>query len=132
MTAPATTEPFWTEADIISRYSREDAIADGVLVDGQIGDFAEVSRQHLGSKPVAMTTAVFALIKRAVENQKWLNDYKGVWRDVLWMFQRGRIAQEGNTVLFRVIITGTGRKRTHTLKAVADAEGLVIMLPHED
>lgn len=114
MTAPATTEPFWTEADIISRYTREEAIADGVLIDGQIGDFAEVSRQHFGQKPVAMTAAVFALIKRAVENQKWLNDFKGVWHDVLSMmalYVKANRNARGNTVLFKVTITGT---RPHT------------------
>ena len=135
MTAPATIEPFWTEADIISRYTREDGLAYGVLVDGQVGDFAEVSRQHFGDKPVAMTAAVFSLIKRAVENQKWLNDYKGVWHDVLSMmafYVRANVNARGNTVVFKVIITGTGRTRNHWLKATVDAEGLLISLPNED
>lgn len=136
MTArPATIEPLWTEADIISRYSREDALADGVLVDGQAGDFAEVSRQHFGDKPVAMTAAVFALIERAVKNQKWLNDYKGVWHDVLSMmafYVRANVNARGNSVVFKVIITGTGRTRNHWLKATVDGEGLLISLPNED
>ncbi len=125
----------FTEADVISRYTREQALENGLLVDGQVGEFREVSRQHFGYKPVTMTTAVFDLIKKAVENRKYLNDYKGVWHDVLSMmgfYVKANRNATGNTVVFKVIITGTGRRRHHWLKAVMDGDGLVIMLPEED
>ena len=82
-----------------------------------------------------MTAAVYSLIKRAVENQKWLNDYKGVWHDVLSMmafYVKANVNARGNSVMFKVTITGTGRTRNHWLKATVDAEGLLISLPNED
>ncbi len=127
----------WQEADVISSYSRAQAIADGVLVDATCGDFADVTRQHY-KVPVAMTAAVFAIIERAVKNPRWLNDYRGVWHDICWMSKRGAISRpDPSTVIFQVIITGAGRSKYHTLKEVAgpgDAGELVVtfMLPHED
>lgn len=84
-----------------------------------------------------MTAAVFALIEQAVANPKHANDWRGVWHDVLHMSRACpvRVWQGGR--LFRVIITGAGRKRLHTLKAIShpDETGrlcLTIMLPDED
>ena len=123
--------------DVIYSYTREQAINDGVLVDATIGDFAEVTAQHHPRHHVAMTIAVFELIEKGVMNEKYCNDFKGVWHDILWMARcYGFRAIEGER-LFRVIITGTGRKRYHVLKAVAHAGDkgepcITIMLPNED
>ncbi len=68
----------------IHTYSRRQAIDDGVLIDAMVGELAEVSRQHY-KYPVAMTDGVFGLIRRAVENKRHCNDYRGVWHDVLYM-----------------------------------------------
>jgi hypothetical protein len=113
------------------------AIADGVLADASTGDLAEVSAQHFPSVHVAMTATVFALIEQAVASPKHANDCRGVWHDILHMSRACpvRVWQGGR--LFRVIITGTGRKRLHTLKAIShpDETGrpcLTIMLPDED
>ena len=118
-------------------YTRVQAIEDGVLVDATVGDLAEVTRQHY-KHPVAMTAAVWALIEKAVANKKHLNDYKGVWHDVLWM-SRKNITQrfDETSHLFGVIITGTGRRRKHTLKVICGPGGnaepvITIMLPEED
>lgn len=126
---------FWEGCEVISRYTRRQAIEDGVLVDGSIGDLAEVSRQHY-KHPIAMTAAVWALIDRAVKNRKHCNDYKGVWHDILWM-SRLAPAVDYPSRLFSVIITGVGRKRRHTLKIHCGPgdEGepvLTVMLPEED
>lgn len=105
---------------IISVYTRAQAIADGVLVDARTGDLEDVSRQ-LGTTPVVMTAALFSLIQKAVENKKHMNDWRGVWHDILWMSSgaRRRLAArfDGSEItgLFVVIITGTGRVRNHTL-----------------
>jgi hypothetical protein len=118
MTA-ALSNPF-DGAPIISSYSRAQAIEDGMLVDAQQGDLAEVSRQHVGSTSVAMTAGVFALIEKAVKHPRQMNDWRGVWHDVLWMSQVARrvSAQRGGSpVGFKVIITGTGRVRNHVLFA---------------
>ena len=128
-------------------FGREQALEDGVLVDANIGDLAEVTREHY-KYPVAMTIAVFELIEKAVNHPRWLNDYQGVWHDILHMSKvaivrridaRGDIDIECAPTqhLFRVIITGTGRKRWHTLKIVChpgdNAEPvLTVMMPNED
>jgi hypothetical protein len=54
------------------------------------------------------------------------------------MSQRGIISRpDEQTVMFNVIITGTGRKKVHTLKATCHPGDnmepvITIMLPHED
>jgi hypothetical protein len=98
---------------------------------------AQVSRQHFPSVHVAMTATVFALIEQAVASPKHANDWRGVWHDILWMSRVSPVQVWQGGRLFRVIITGTGRKRLHTLKAIShpDEAGrpcLTIMLPDED
>ncbi len=131
------TDSFWTDADVIYSYTRAQAIEDGVLVDANIGDLAEVTQQHY-KWPVAMTASVFAMIETAVNHPKHCNDYRGVWHDILWMSKMNithRFSESSH--LFKVIITGLGRKRIHELKIVCgpgdDAEPVVtVMLPEED
>ncbi len=121
-------------------FSRKQALEDGFQVDANIGDLAEVTRQHF-KYPVYMTRAVYDLMERAIANRKWMNDWKGVWHDICWMCRlavRGSPAV-GNTVRFQVIIRGAGRKSLYTLKAVCAAKdfdhpqpAITIMLPNED
>ncbi len=124
---------FWGEP--IHVYTRAQAIADGVLVDAQVGDLQQVSRQHFGDTPVAMTAALFALIEKAVNNPKYRNDYRGVWHDICWM-SRVTPSRAREVVYFKVIIAGTGRKRLHLLKRVMtlgeSGPEVTFMLPDED
>jgi hypothetical protein len=122
---------------VISVYTRAQAIADGVLADATTGDLAEVSAQHFLRVHVAMTAAVFALIEQAVAHPQHANDWRGVWHDILWMSRVAPLRSFPGGRLFKVVITGTGRKRLHTLKALVhpDEAGrpcLTIMLPDED
>jgi len=122
--------------EVIYAYTRQDAIEDGFLVDAMQGPLADVSRQHF-RYPIAMTAAVFALIEKAVDNEKYLNDFAGVWHDILWMSKTCAHRSTETTRWFKVIITGTGRRRYHELKIVCgpgdDAEPvLTVMLPEED
>jgi hypothetical protein len=128
------------EMPLISTYTRQQAIEDGVLVDANQGELAEVTRQHFRVH-VAMTAAVFAILERAVESRRHLNDFRGVWHDVCWSLRItiSRQLEDSSipALLFRVIITGAGRRRYWTLKALMgpDDEGapcLTIMLPEED
>ncbi len=121
----------WTEADLIHVYTTEQAVEDGQLIDAQIGDLAEVTRQHVGGCPVFLTLHLYSTIKKAVENKRHCNDWKGVWHDVLWMsFVRVRPLTEGARK-FRVTITGVGRRRIFQLLVVADGSGLTFMHPQD-
>jgi hypothetical protein len=114
-------------------YTRQQAIEDGVLVDAQRGDFREVTRQHLGTRPCVMTPAVFSLIEKAVLHPKHHNDWAGVWHDILWMLavQRHPLKLERRRRA-RVRITGTGRRSIHELDAIFDGEAVTVLLPGED
>ena len=121
--------------EVISVYTRAQAIEDGVLADmNAIEEVKEVTEQHF-SIPVAVTSSVWGMIEKAVENKKHCNDLKGVWHDLCWM---SKVYRGGKTnYLFPCIITGVGRKRNHTFKAVYGHGDngeltLTIMLPNED
>ncbi len=127
--------------DIISSYSRADAIADGVLIDAMIGDFESVSRQHY-KFPVAMTAGVFAIIDQAVKAKKYCNDYAGVWHDILHMAKQGCDIAGGTGKEIEVYIQrfnadpfhAQNRETFHILCGPGDnAEPvLTVMLPNED
>jgi hypothetical protein len=121
--------------EVIHTYSRGQAIEDGFLVDLMQDKMAEVARQHY-KYPVACTAAVFEIMRKAVENPRWCNDYAGILHDMLWMSRTYRRQLDESTVLFRVIITGAGRNKYHTFKLIVgpgdDFEPVItIMLPDE-
>lgn len=120
-------------AEIISAYTREQAIEDGVLVD--VSDM-EIAKEHF-KYPVAFTNAVWAIIEKAVNNKRWCNDLNGVLHDVFWMSKTYYRKLDSTTRIFRVIITGAGRKRNYDFKFVCSPGDtpepvLTIMLPDED
>jgi len=126
--------------EAIYTYSRRQAIEDGVLVDGMVGDLAEISRQHF-KYPIAMTDSVFALMQGAVEHPDMGCDYKGVWHDILWMAKKGVTKKLSEScVLFEVAIGSDKTKKqpvVHTLKCHVGpgdkAEPVItIMLKNED
>jgi hypothetical protein len=119
---------------VIFTYSRAEALQEGVLVD--LNQWVSVNES--GYKcPAACTAAVFAIIERAVNNKRYLNDYKGVIADILWMSIVMPEAKWETGRLFKVIITGAGPKAIYTLKVECgpgdEGEPVVtIMLPEED
>lgn len=124
------------KADVVSRYSRRMAITDGVLIDASEGDFAEVSREHFPNYHLAMTSAVFALLERAVEIGEGV-DFAGLWHDVLWMSRVSpvRLLRGGHT--FHVGIRDQHTLRWHELKILFHGGDYgepcaTIMLPDED
>ncbi len=133
------TDQLFTKDDIISTYTLDQALEDGVLVDANEGEFAEVTRQHFRVK-CYMTRALFDLIEKAVKNKRQCNDWKGVWHDILWMSKAAiRHLSPDSPGFFQVIITGTGRKKLYTLKVAwgfATPEStephLVYMMEDED
>lgn len=117
-------------------YTRAQAIEDGVLCDLMQDAMESVCRQHY-KHPVACTSAVFDIMQKAVENQKYCNDYAGILHDMLWMSRTYKRTIDENTVIFRVIIKGSGRKSVFDFKMVCGPDDtgatcLTIMLPNED
>lgn len=118
--------------EVISEYSRKQALEDGVLI--SINQLAsEAGFQY----PVAITVGVMSLIEQACEDEKYCNDIDGVLWDILWMCKNEAHQSKDRCILFQVIITGLGRKKCHTFKAVCgpgdNMEPVVtIMLPFED
>jgi hypothetical protein len=126
----------FADADIISRYTRAQAIEDGVLVDLMQDKMLDVCRQHY-KHPIAATSAVFDIMQRAVENKRHCNDYAGVLHDMLWMSRVYSRKVDASTVLFKVIITGAARQRNFVFKLVVGPgdQGepvITIMMPNED
>lgn len=127
-------EPLFTEQDLISVYTRGQAFEDGFLVN--LNQWIPVNES--GYKyPVACTSAVFAIIERAVENKKYFNDYKGIIWDLLWMSKSNAVRKWETGQLFQVIIRGAGRQSIYTFKIECGPgdEGesvFTISLPNED
>lgn len=133
MNAP---ESIFRRSDIISSYSRAQAIDDGVLVDLMQDVMKDVCRQHY-KYPIACTSAVLDIIQRAVENKRHCNDYAGVLHDILHMSKVYCRKLSESAVMFRVIIRGAGRKSVYDFKLIcgpgdAGEPVITIMLPHED
>lgn len=120
--------------NVIYSYTRKQAIEDGVLVDlNQIIPIKESGYKY----PVVCTSMVWGIIDKAVKNEKYCNDYEGVVWDILHMSRNYMIKRWQSGGIFRVIITGAGRKRTYDFKIECHGgdEGepvLAIMLPEED
>ncbi len=130
------------DSDLIYSYTRKQALADGEQVDANIGDLAEVTRQHF-RYPVYMTRSVFAIMERACSpesNKRWGNDARGVWHDICTMAVRQmRQHPQGDRAFFQVIITGAGRNKLWEMLAVCGATDIddahpciCIMLPEDD
>ena len=70
----------------ISVYTRQQAIEDGFLVainsiSPKLDGLAKEHYKH----PICFTSALWAVVDKAVKNEKWLNDLEGVIHDILWM-----------------------------------------------
>ena len=121
---------------VIYSYSREQAIEDGVLVDLMQDKMTEVARSHY-KFPIAATAEVFAIMEKAVNNKRHMNDFAGVLHDMLWMSRTFKRQVSETTVIFRVKIVGAGRRSVYDFKMVCGPSDdgspcMTIMLPDQD
>jgi hypothetical protein len=134
-----TTNPF-EGADIISVYTRAQAIEDGVLVDLRQGDLEEVVENAGFKYPVACTASVYAeciALTKAAEAAG--QDIKGRLWDVLWMLSLAIRTKRGPATEIHFTVTvSRDRKRPTPTKLVAvcgpgdDMEPVItIMFPGE-
>ena len=143
----STPSPFWTEEDIISRYTRDDALNDGELIAAP----RDLTRQAGISVPVALTRAAwYQYIEPSYLPEMPDQDLTGRLWDLLWMLRMAANKSRGSSVIiFRVAFellqkraraTGIIHHRsgeTVELKAICgpgdDYEPVItVMLPGED
>ena len=85
---------------LISRYSRAQALADGVLV-----DLSDLAREAGFRCPVAATAAVWSLIETIPAPLQHWQDVTGRCWDVLWMASLAvRRQREATSCTFRLIL----------------------------
>lgn len=134
---PAAPSLFDLFGEVIHSYTREQAIADGVLV-----DLTALAAEAGFSCPVAITRTAWAHAIEWTRSEGWQDETGRAW-DVVWMASNAarraaRSTGRRNFDLFRVPNTGRGHQaRRITLAMVAgpgdNAEMTVtIMLPEED
>lgn len=102
----------FTEADIISVYTRAQAIEDGVLV-----DVSGMAREAGFKWPVAVTAGVWAMIENIPPKYQGYQDIEGRLWDVLYMARLA--AKHSGTETFYKLILHHGRKTYVTLKMVS-------------
>ena len=131
---PSTLSLF-ADAEVISTYTRADALADGDLV-----DVSETAAEAGIRYPTAMTRAAWAM---AVEwtRDAGLQDERGRLWDVVWMLRNAMKRASGSELTFTVLVVpnvrGARLPKSVELRAVCgpgDTEEPVvtIMLPLED
>jgi hypothetical protein len=123
---PATN--LFDDAEIISSYSRAQAIEDGVLV-----DVSETAREAGIKYPVALTRAVFERCVALPKRYRGLEDERGRLWDVLSMFHFAARVTTGDALRYRLTVS----RRIVILKALIGPGDtpepvITIMLPEED
>jgi len=131
-----TSKGFWDDAEVISVYTRTQAIEDGELV-----DVSETAREAGIKFPVAMTRAVWVKYVEVPEGVTCQDERGRLW-DILWMFRSAAARFDGDTLLFKLYVRNHNRERLTsrdlvTLKAVCGPGDtpepvITIMLPDED
>lgn len=129
-----TNHPF-EDFEVISTYSRKEAIEDGVLVDVS-GHAKELGFNY----PVALTQAAWVQFVQVPEGLEAEQDESGRLRDVLWMLLNAikRSKNGGPEVYFSLYLKNNHSKSKHEiLKSICHAgDGgeavITIMLPNED
>lgn len=121
------------EEYVIYRYTRKQAIEDGVLI-----DVSETAREAGIIYPVAITgTVLESYIVPSEKDRANGQSEKGRLWDVLWIFRNAAKQNAGDILLFKVYFTLFCNQELVTLKAICgpgdEAEPVItIMLPEED
>ena len=127
------TEDFWKGAEIISTYTRKQAIEDGVLI-----DVSEMAKEAGIKHPTAITQNLWSSWVEVPEGLEGLQDASGRLWDVLWMFSIAARKATGPHLTYSVLFQTKERKMKKVqLNAVYgpgdNAEPVItIMLPGDD
>jgi len=115
--------------DVISVYTREQAIEDGVLVD--VTEWGSSTKGFIGgfNCPVVFTRALWGAVETKTTNQ----DTRGRAHDVLFMASlalKAALARKLDGTNFQVLLR-VGRKVKQILRVVADGDGVTIGFPED-
>jgi hypothetical protein len=104
--------------DVIHRYTRQEAIADGILI-----DVTDTAKEAGFSYPVALTTAVWADYVAVPDGVEGQDEVGRLW-DILWMLRAEiRRRPSGSVIRFVVLVRNDEREpQTVTLKSVCGPE----------
>lgn len=131
----AQARPFWTEEDIVSTYTRAQAIEDGVLV-----DVSETAKEAGIGYPVAITARVWGEVITPNERSRCYGQSEAgrLW-DLLTVLRfRASIDRGGAQLLVTFLVIQKERQRRNiTLKAICGPGDhgepvITIMFPDED
>lgn len=138
--SPEQPKSFFSDAAVISTYTRKQAIEDGVLV-----DVSKQAQELRFTVPVAITSAVWAdCVEWTDEDSKRQThqDQSGRLHDVLWMFWlRARVCKDAEIVMFQLLrVPRGGKARTPRMVELKSMIGpgdngepvITIMFPNED
>lgn len=121
------------EAEVISTYSRAQAIEDSVLI-----DVTEAAKRAGIKYPVAITRNLWSSWVEVPPELKGLQDASGRLWDVLWMFTVAARQTQGDRLTYHVLFQGSDR-RMHKVKLYSvigpgdQGEPVItIMLPGDD
>ena len=127
---------FWDDAEVISTYTRAQALEDGFLV-----DVSEMAREAGTKFAVALTRAVWTNYVEVPEGVVAQDESGRLW-DILWMLRCQIRRSRGDTLHFQLYVRNHTRERLTRqdlvmLKAICGPgdEGepvITIMLPDED
>lgn len=131
-----TNQPLFAQADLITSYTRAQAIADGVLVD--VSEWASATKGFHGgfTVPVALTSAVWSDLGAIPERFVGMQDLRGRAHDLLWMASlAARKNHRGSDLLFSVLLDiGWTRRQQYRMTIGAGDSGeavITILRPDE-
>jgi hypothetical protein len=128
------------DAEILSRYTRAQAIEDGILVDMTVEPFGSLAREAGLKWPICMTATAFHEFVAVVDGAKGHvgQDVKGRFWDVVFMFRHTRREVSPLEARWKLVVRDPdGRSRMKELKCVSGPADdmspcLTFMLPGED
>ncbi len=115
---------FWDDAEVISAYSQDQAIEDGVLAD--VTEWASHDKGFFGGFTcrVVMTAKLWDAVSRPVAHQ----DTRGRAHDVLWMASLAarRAIRLGDDRQDFDVLLHVGRSHKQRLRVILDGSGVTI------
>lgn len=122
------------EFNLIYRYSRADAISDGILL-----DVSDTAREAGIVYPVAITAAVHANYVRVPDGVTAQDERGRLWDIVFMLYFAIKRAPEGDTLLYTVFIRNTNDDAPKPVKFKALCHPgdlgepvVTVMMPNED